>query len=138
MRRLGLWRYLFEWSLLLAAGLVVGELVGASAEDVGRFRASVIYGLAVIGLIDPVVYVTVARGLVVDPRKFFNYWGLSVLGKFTWIASMGLVVISTDAVTRQVFLLVMGAAFPVFTAHQVLRLVRVADREAATRGSHEA
>ena len=138
MRRLGLGRYLLEWALLLMAGGVVGEVLGASADDVGRFRASVLCGLAVIGLVDPVVYVTVARGLVVDPNRFFVYWGLSVLGKFAWIAIMGLVVISTGAVTRQEFLLVMGGAFPIFTAHQVLRLVRVADREAASRRSQGA
>lgn len=129
MKGLRLGRYLLEWAVLLGAGLLVGEVVGATADDVGRFRASVAYGLLVVGLVDPVVYVTVARGLLADPEKFIVYWGLSVLGKFTWIAIAGFAVIATGAVAREVFLLAMGGSFPILTAHQVLRLVKLADAE---------
>lgn len=129
MRRLRLGRYLVEWVLALGLGLLVGELLGAQADDVGRFRASVASALLVVGIADLAVYVTVARGLIIDPEKFIVSWGLSVLGKFTWIGVMGLVVITTGAVAREVFLLAMAATFPVLTAHQVVRLVKLADAE---------
>ncbi|NRA96906.1 MAG: hypothetical protein HRU14_11935 [Planctomycetes bacterium] len=129
MRRLRLGRYLVGWVLALGLGLLVGELLGAQADDVGRFRASVASALLVVGIADLAVYVTVARGLIIDPEKFIVSWGLSVLGKFTWIGVMGLVVITTGAVAREVFLLAMAATFPVLTAHQVVRLVKLADAE---------
>jgi hypothetical protein len=129
MRRLRLGRYLVEWVLALGLGLLVGELLGAQADDVGRFRASVAWALLVVGIADLAVYVMVARGLIIDPEKFIVNWGLSVLGKFAWIGVMGLVVIMMGAVAREVFLLAMAAAFPVLTAHQVVRLVKLADAE---------
>ncbi|MEE2711699.1 MAG: hypothetical protein VX913_02895 [Planctomycetota bacterium] len=129
MRQLGLGRYLLEWVLALGLGMLVGELLGSQAEDLGRFRISVIGALVVVGMADLAVYVTVARGLIIDPEKFIVCWGLSFLGKFVWIGVMGVAVITAGIVVREVFLLAMAATFPVLTAHQVIRLVWLADAE---------
>lgn len=129
MRQLGLGRYLLEWVLALGLGMLVGELLGSRAEDLGRFRISVIGALLVVGMADLAVYVTVARGLIIDPEKFIVCWGLSFLGKFVWIGVMGVAVITAGIVVREVFLLAMAATFPVLTAHQVIRLVWLADAE---------
>ncbi|MAB91123.1 MAG: hypothetical protein CMJ90_16960 [Planctomycetes bacterium] len=129
MRQLGLGRYLLEWVLALGLGMLVGELLGSQAEDLGRFRISVIGALLVVGMADLAVYVTVARGLIIDPEKFIVCWGLSFLGKFVWIGVMGVAVITAGIVVREVFLLAMAATFPVLTAHQVIRLVWLADAE---------
>jgi len=129
VRQLGLGRYLLEWVLALGLGMLVGELLGSQAEDLGRFRISVIGALLVVGMADLAVYVTVARGLIIDPEKFIVCWGLSFLGKFVWIGVMGVAVITAGIVVREVFLLAMAATFPVLTAHQVIRLVWLADAE---------
>jgi len=132
VKDLRLGRYLVEWCLLMLLGALVGELaretVGGT-EAVGDFRASVLWALAVVGVADPVIYVTVARGLVVDPEKFMVNWGLSVLGKFAWIGVAGLSVNAAGAVTREVFLIGMAGSFVVLSTHQVFRLVRLADAE---------
>ena len=129
MRQLGLGRYLLEWVLALGLGMLVGELLGSQAEDLGRFRISVIGALLVVGMADLAVYVTVARGLIIDPEKFIVCWGLSFLGKFVWMGVVGVAVITAGIVVREVFLLAMAATFPVLTAHQVIRLVWLADAE---------
>lgn len=129
MRQLGLGRYLLEWAVALGLGMLVGELLGSQAEDLGRFRISVIGALLVVGMADLAVYVTVARGLIIDPEKFIVCWGLSFLGKFVWMGVVGVAVITAGIVVREVFLLAMAATFPVLTAHQVIRLVWLADAE---------
>ena len=48
---------------------------------------------------------------------------------FVWIGVMGVAVITAGIVVREVFLLAMAATFPVLTAHQVIRLVWLADAE---------
>ena len=52
MRQLGLGRYLLEWAVALGLGMLVGELLGSQAEDLGRFRISVIGALLVVGMAD--------------------------------------------------------------------------------------
>ena len=136
--RLG--RYLVEWCLLLLVGIGVGELVREMIGDDNvpeLFRPSVIWALLVIGVADPVIYAMVARGLIVKPSAFFNLWGLSVLAKIVWYGVAGAAVAFSGLVTTKVFPLALAAAFPVFTAHQVLNLVRLA-RHVETKGGPEA
>ena len=115
---------------LLLGGALVGMLVGealSGADAAGGHRASVFWALAVVGLAFPLIYVMVARGLVAEPDRFFVWWGVSVLAKLGWFAIAGVLLVVTGLAVKKVFLLTLAAAFPVFTAHQVLRLVWLAD-----------
>lgn len=136
--QLGVGRYLAEWCLVVLAGILLGEGVKGVIEDpvvLDRFRPSVIWAVLVIGLVDPVVYVMVARGLVVSPKNFFNLWGLSLLAKMFWYGAAGAGVAFSGLVNTGVFALALAAAFPVFTAHQVLSLVRLAKKSGAIGGT---
>jgi len=135
VRNLGLGRYLAEW-----LGLVVGLAAAGEAVRVGfdfgihGFRGSVLAGVLVVGLVDLLVYVLVARGLHLDPSRFMAWWGLSVMAKLVLFGVSGWLLVGSGLVERKPFLLSLAVAFPVFSAHQVLRLVARVPKARAQAG----
>jgi phosphatidylserine synthase len=133
MRDLRLGAYMLRWGALVGGGLLTGFLpVGP------EWGPSVWWAVGVTGLADVVVYVTVARGLVIEPSRFMSWWGLSVLGKLVWFALVSVLLVMSGLVEKKVYLLALGTAFPVLTCHQVISLVRRADEGKARRRVEDA
>ncbi len=134
MKSLGLSRYLTEWLGLVLALAGLGELILRHLGETA-LRAAVLSGVAVVGAADVAVFVLVGTGLLVRPERFVLLWGISILGKVAWYGLAAAVLILAGLVPQDPFLLALGSVFPVFTAHQVIRLVRLADAQGRRRGS---
>jgi hypothetical protein len=122
---LGFGRYLAGWGALLIALFLAAWLPGRSLCLWDPLEA--VLGVLVAGIVDLPVYILVGLALVKRPDRFWGLWGLSVAGKFAVLGCA--VVIAMLRLDRPAaFALALAAAFPIFTLHQVVRLVRAADR----------
>ena len=127
MRSLGLGRYSLEWLGLLVSLGAIGVLVTRSvAPEAGP--GLVVAALMVVAGLDLTVYAIVARGLLGDPDQFMSWWGLSMALKIFVLGMAVVAVLLLRVEGRDVFLLTLGAALPLFTIHQLVRLVIASDR----------
>jgi hypothetical protein len=113
-------------AVLLVGG---GEGLAAGLGWTG-FRPALLAGVLVALVSDAMAYVLVGRGLLIAPDGFLLWWGASLLAKLIWLVTACTVLIAVFAIEPAPFLLVLVAAFHAFTAHQVWRLVRLADAAA--------
>ena len=123
------WTQAFRWvaaAVLLGSLLRLGVVVAAALRREGD-RTGILAGILMVGVADLQVYLLVSHGLFVDPSRFMKLWGLSLLGKIMFFGVTAAAVVGFGLVPAGPFLVALAVAFPVFTAHQVLCLVRLAD-----------
>lgn len=123
-------RYLAEWAGLFVV-LLLGVVLLPRFGVTSRKAWSLGYGVGIAGIGALPVYGIVAKGLVTDPGSFMNRWFASMSYKLVAFAVLVGVVLWLNVLERREFLLALGAAFPVFSLHQVVRLVLLSDQAEA-------
>ena len=115
-------RFTAGWILVGGVLSVLGYGIEKWADQSGVANA-IHEGIWITALADVVIYVLLAIGLLAVPERFLLWWGIASLFKLGWFGGVIGVAILARERHLDAFLLAVGAAFLVFSAHHVVLLV---------------